>query len=223
MIHLVDQAMERLLRAEGPLAEDVAEISFKPPDKTWSAGVNRPTLNLFLYDVHRDPRLAASGIEEQRDGQEVERRPASPVVTLRYVVTAWANEPRDEHQLLGTALRCMLANKMVPDEYLGDGLSSRAGYLSITVGMDNRKPGDVAPALDGRVRASFELELAVPVDAYDWVEAGPPTQTISVDVERKPAPSVIPEEKKPVATTRRRGKNGSLLMEGRPDSADQSD
>ena len=37
------------------------DVSFKAPDRTWSAGVNRPTLNLFLYDVHKDARFSTSG------------------------------------------------------------------------------------------------------------------------------------------------------------------
>src|SRR4051794_19525810 len=178
--------MERFLRAEVPLPADVADVSFKAPDRTWSAGVNRPTLNLFLYDVHKDTRFTTTGREERRDGTDVQRRESSPVVDLRYVVTAWATEPRDEHQLLGNALRCILAHRSVPEAYLGDGLTTRAGYLSLTVGSENRKAGDVAPALEGRVRASFELEIAVPIDAVDWEDTAPPAESISVGVDAMP-------------------------------------
>jgi hypothetical protein len=218
VIHLVDQAMERFLRAEVPLTEDVADVSFKTPDKTWSAGVNRPTLNLFLYDVHKDVRFTTAGRAERRNAGDVERRQSAPVIDLRYVVTAWAAEPRDEHQVLGNALRCVLAHGVVPEAYLGDGLSARAGYLVLAVGTENRKAGDVAPALDGRVRASFELEIAVPVDAFDWTAAGPPTEAVEVAVQRLPPPPRNATSKE-APTTRRRRQNGALVMEGRPDDA----
>ena len=217
MIHLVDQAMERFLRAAVPLPEDVADVSFKTPDKTWSAGLNRPTLNLFLYDVHKDARFTTAGRAERRNDGEVERRQGAPVIDLRYVVTAWASEPRDEHQVLGNALRCVLANGRVPEEYMGNGLSARAGYLVLTVGTENRKAGDVAPALDGRVRASFELEIAVPVDAFDLTQAGPPTEAVELGIRRKAPPaSASPDTCSSVATRRRR-ENGKIVMEGRPD------
>src|SRR5262249_54042381 len=129
----------------------------------------------------------------------------------------WAAEPRDEHQVLGNALRCVLAHGTVPEEYLGDGLSARAGYLALTVGTDNRKPGDVAPALEGRVRASFELEIAVPVDAFDWTLAGPPTEAVEVGIQRVATPPRNAKGEKPPVTRRRR-ENGTVVMEGRPDA-----
>jgi hypothetical protein len=210
--------MERFLRAEVPLTEDVADVSFKMPDRTWSAGVNRPTLNLFLYDVHKDARFTTAGRAERRNGGDVERRQGAPVIDLRYVVTAWATEPRDEHQVLGNTLRCVLANGVLPEEYLGDGLSARAGYLVLAVGTENRKAGDVAPALEGRARASFELEIAVPVDAFDWTLAGPPTEAVELGVHRVPeVPRNVKD--KDTAVTRRRRQNGRVLMEGHRDDA----
>src|SRR5690606_31581070 len=108
VIHLVDASLERFLRAVVPLPPAVS-LSFATPDKRWGAANAGPTVNLFLWDVRRDVTQAHFGLRhEQVDGQSVVRRP-DPDVSLRYLVTAWAGEPRDEHQLLGSVLRALLA------------------------------------------------------------------------------------------------------------------
>src|SRR5438046_6974579 len=126
MIHLVDQVLEQFLRSAVPLPEAAIDISFDAPDRSWGASVNRPTVNLFLWDVKKDARFAQSGIIETKDDNgRVQRRPSGPVIDLRYFVTTWAAQAADEHQLLGAVLKCVLAHALLPKELLPDALVGR--------------------------------------------------------------------------------------------------
>ena len=53
LIPVVEDGLEHLLRATLPLSTEQGDISFDPPSSTWSAQVNRLTVNLFLYGVAR--------------------------------------------------------------------------------------------------------------------------------------------------------------------------
>ena len=46
----------------------------------------------------------------------------SPVVDLHYLITAWAAEQRDEHQLLGSVVEWVLSHPKLPPETLPEPL-----------------------------------------------------------------------------------------------------
>jgi hypothetical protein len=217
VIQLVDQAIEQFLRRAVPLPESSIDVSFQAPDKTWGAAINRPTVNVFLYDVKRNPRYGQAGVTERANGDgRIERRATSPVVDLRYFLTAWASEGRDEHQLLGEVLRAVVANTAIPVEDVPEPLAS-AGSITLTLStFDDAKPGNFWSAIEGKMKPGLELALTLPVDAFAWEAAGPPTEGISLDLSPKPKqPAPDPAMAKP--PMRRTRQNGQLVMEGRPD------
>jgi hypothetical protein len=185
VIQFIDEAIENLLRRGVPLPEGSVDISFAAPDKAWGAGVTRPTVNVFLWDIRRNRALSSSGLGQQySDGQRVVRRPTDPVVDLRYLVTAWAGEHRDEHQLLGAVLRCVLANSAVPAGMLPDALS---GAPFVRVGLaseEARVPGEFWSSLDGRLKPGLQMVVTLPVAVFEWVPAGPPATSLSVGTTR---------------------------------------
>ena len=116
MIQLVDRSLEEFLRVRVPLDARAVDVSFQAPDKTWGASVSRPTVNVFLCDVSSHEGYLKTGIEQRvNPAGKVERRPTNPVVDLSYLVTAWATERRDEHELLGSVLECILAHRAIPE------------------------------------------------------------------------------------------------------------
>ncbi|MDQ1395090.1 MAG: hypothetical protein QOG64_349 [Acidimicrobiaceae bacterium] len=218
MIQLVDQAMEQFLRSAVPLPDAAIDISFDAPDRTWGAAVNRPTVNLFLWDVKRNARFARAGVAERNNDGRVERRPGAAVVDLRYFITAWAAQGRDEHQLLGSVLQCLIRNPILPAVHLPDAMDG-TGTISLTLAAsDERKPGDFWSALDGRLKPGLELQLTVPIDAFPWTPAGPPTDAIAIGVRPKPEPP-IPEPtvpgRPPGGRLPRKRQGGTVVMEGR--------
>src|SRR5271165_6183714 len=97
IIHLVDRALERFLRLSGSLSEQSVDLSFDTPDRTWGAGLTRPTVNVFLWEIIKSSARPRATLEQRRDTEgRIMRRPASPAVELHYLATAWATEQRDE-------------------------------------------------------------------------------------------------------------------------------
>jgi hypothetical protein len=216
LIHLVDQALEKYLRASVPLPEAAIDVSFAAPDRAWGSGITKPSVNVYLWDIKRSaPRAQAGVIEMTEDGQ-VFRRPPNPVAHLTYFVTAWAKELRDEHQLLGSVLRAILRNAELPQEHVPDELKDLAPILLELATSADRKPGDFSSTLDGQLKPGLEVRVTVEVDAFRFVEAGPPTEGIEYGLNR------LPERRVPPATTlgdvprpTRTRRGGSVVVEGR--------
>jgi hypothetical protein len=225
VIQLVDRAIEQFLRQAVPLPENSVDVSFDAPDRTWGAAITRPTVNIFLWEVTRNPAFSQAGLLQRRgpDGR-VERRPTNPVVDLHYLITAWAAEQRDEHQLLGNILTCVLAHAVLPASSLPEQLAETSW---ITMGLathEKRSPGEFWSALDGRLKPGLELELSLPLDVFRWEPAATPAESVGVAFGPMPErDGLAAAEPEPEPQLRRRRVNGALVMEGRaadPQGAD---
>jgi hypothetical protein len=222
VIQVVDRALEEFLRERVPLSAHAVDISFQAPDKTWGAALTRPTVNVFLWDVNRHSGYAKTGLQERvnPDGN-VERRPANPVVDLGYLVTAWATERRDEHELLGSVLECVLAHRALPEEFLPERLKGARCRLSLAP-ADRRVPGEFWSALDGRLKPGLQLQVALPIEVFAWQPTAPPMEQVELAVDRKSGGKVAAAPGGRVRPgTARRG--GALAGAASPESATTPD
>lgn len=177
LISAVEEGIENLLRHALPLAPEHGDISFDAPSGTWSATVNRLTVNLFLYGVARSPQPPRVQPEQRHPDGTVSRRFALPMVQLSYLVSAWAGSPRDEHELLGDVLTRVLAFPVIPSEHLGSPLESS---VQIAVATDEQnRPRDVWSALGGQLKASFVLIATAAADAHSWRTAAPLVERVA--------------------------------------------
>ena len=171
LIQLIDEAIEAHLRREVPLPEASVDISFAAPDRAWGATVTRPTVNIFLWDIRRNTSRTTAGMAQQSADGQVERRPTNPVIDLRYVVTAWAAEHRDEHQLLGSVLTCILAHSSVPASDLSLLLPTSSSLSLGLASEDARVTGEFWSSLDGQLKPGLQLVVSLPLDIFGWVAA----------------------------------------------------
>jgi hypothetical protein len=176
-IRVVDEGLERLIRAELPLTEEYGDISFATPHSDWSGQLSRITLNLFLYDVARSAHPNRAAVRRVDENGKGERRAPQPMVELSYLVSAWAGDPRDEHQLLGEVLSRLAALDNLPDEYLSRPLSSSV-HVSL-VEDDRHRARDIWTGAGGRLKAGFSLQVTVAADTFGW--APEPTAITSVE------------------------------------------
>lgn len=183
MIPAIDQGLEELLRAAVPLPPELADISFDTPDGTWGAQLSRITVSLFLFDVARSSLPPQPPASRTRDDGRVESRPALPLIRLSYLVSAWAGNTVDEHQVLGDVLTGLLKHDAIPPAYLTTELPGSA-KLRIGAG-DMHKPGELWGALQGKLKPSFELEVTVPFGA-DWSLAAPLVTSVEGEVSARP-------------------------------------
>jgi len=177
LIPAVEDGIERLLRATLPLSTEQGEISFEAPSSTWSASVNRLTVNAYLFAIRRSGQPPR--VQENRPGPDgrLQRRFALPMVELSFLVSAWAGSVRDEHALLGDVLARFLAHPVIPAEHMPTPLDS-AVQLALG-GEDSFKPREVWAGIGGTLKASFVLQVTVAADAYPWQIA--PTQVAGVE------------------------------------------
>lgn len=176
MVHALDESLELFLRARVPLGVRDIDVSFQAPDRTWSAGINRPTVNLFLFDVRRSSERGVAGREAvDVDGAKVWRR-ALPRIEFRYLLSAWANDAHDEHQLLGAVLTTLLGHDAVPAEYLPTSLVTDQSAPTLQVASTGSpRTADPIRLLDGQLKAVLELTTILAIDPGFGVAAGAPT------------------------------------------------
>ena len=222
MIHTIDRAVERFLRAEVPLPEGAVDVAFDAPDRSWGASLTRPTINVFLWEVSRNPGGMRTGLEHRiNDEGSIERRRTQPVVDLRYLITAWATELADEHQLLGSLLTCILAHSQLPADSLPDHLTASRCTLTLAT-RDQRVPNEFWSSLDGRMKPGLQVEVSVPLEVFSWTATATRAEEIGVRTGRvAPVPGAgsAGDTRQPPPMRRRRA-GGALVMEGRPGSSE---
>ena len=183
MLQLLDDTVEAFLRAAVPLPARDIDIAFEAPDRDWGAGVSKPTINLFLWDVRRnvDERDAGMALVEE-NGQRV-RRPPHPRVDCRYLVTAWTMETRDEHALLGAVLTVLLRHRAIPAEHLQGAYASVRPIPALSVGAaDGNDQSDFWSALGGQLKPGLDVLVTATVGEAIAVPAGPPVESYDVAV-----------------------------------------
>ncbi|MDQ1713570.1 MAG: hypothetical protein QOE45_3020 [Frankiaceae bacterium] len=207
VIAAVDHALESLLRAALPLPEEVGDVSFEVPDGTWGSQLSRITVNVYLFDVARSSQPPRPAERRVRDDGRVELRGQLPVVKLSYMVSAWAGNTGDEHQLLSEVLTALVTYQVVPEEHLPEPF---AGAVHLALAQrEGRRPGDLWGGLQGRMKPALELEVTVALSSQPWLLAPPSVDRIAGLV--APRPDEPPEPPLPRrATTVRRGADGSL-------------
>lgn len=185
MLHLIDDALEQYLRESVPLPASEVDIAFNRPDKEWSASVTRPTVNIFMWDLRRNVGEQEGGMETVVSNGKTIRRPPLPRVDCRYLMTVWAGDPRDEHQLLGAVLGSMLKLTEISPQYLGNGYSEVLPLPTVNIArFDGSDSVDFWTALAGEIRPGLDITVTATVDSSIITEAGPPVQKVELRSQR---------------------------------------
>lgn len=187
IVAAIDNGLEAMIRAELPLPVDVGDVSFDPPSGTWSAQLNRITVNVFLFGVSRSPQPPRPALDRPGPDNRIHRRPPLPMLQLNYLVTAWAGTVNDEHQLIGDVLTTFLLHGVIPAGHFSTPLEG-AAQLAVAP-YDNSRAKDVWSTVGGTIKPSFELIVTVPVDALPFQDLGPRVERIRSMVERRDRPT----------------------------------
>lgn len=183
MLNLLDEGLEAFLRTEVPLARNSIDVSFAAPDKNWGAGVTRPTINLFLWDVRRNLSEREAGMTVTGQGARRARRPPLPRVDCRYLVTAWTSETPDEHALLGAVLATLLRHDEIAAEHLPAAYAEVRPLPVLSVAAaDTGDQSDFWSAVGGQLKPGLDLRITATVDADAAVLTGPPVLQYDISV-----------------------------------------
>lgn len=194
IIPTIDSGLEAMLRAALPLPESVGDVSFESPSGTWSSQLNRITINLFLFGVGRSSQQPRPAVDRDQNGR-AQRRPPIPMLELHYLVSAWAGVVRDEHQLLGDVLACLLESTALSAEHLPVALPSPV-QLTIEP-YDGSRAKDVWATVGGTIKPSFELVVTCAADSPAFADLAPRVERIEALV--APLPDLVrPNDAEPV-------------------------
>jgi hypothetical protein len=107
MLNDLDETIKRILRQAGQDHFDPAQvdISFNLPNREWSSGIGKATINCYLFDIHERRSLREEGWRvEGRSKNEATRRKPLLFYDISYLITAWTPAIEDEHDLLWRVL-----------------------------------------------------------------------------------------------------------------------
>lgn len=176
----LQSVLQAWLREQLPLPADVGDISFDSPNAGWGTGLTRPTVNLFLFDIARaaQPPLP---MPPRRDagGGLVRDRPA-PWVTCSYLLSTWAADVRQEHRLLGDAMRAVLGTSALSPPAESEELAS-----PIQIGLceaNEVQAGELWSGLGVPLRAAMVLVATAAVPLGRPRALAPPVQTVLAEV-----------------------------------------
>ncbi len=168
MISDLDETIKQLLIKKTPLDPAEVDICFDMPGQEWSAGITRPTVNLYLYDIreNRDLRLYDWELEHNEDKTATRRR--LPVrIDLTYLITVWTSNVDDEHRLLWYMLATIFRYPLIPTDMFQGELAGQDLLISTLVAQPDgplRNPADFWASLDNRLKASINCIVTVPLD-----------------------------------------------------------
>ena len=158
MIVDVDRALLALLRRE-VLGSAPVEVVFDVPNRPWTQGVKKPTINLFLYDLRENIQAREVMPEVIRDdkGLVVGHRPPARKFDLYYVLSVWGVPLAAEHQLLSGIVSGLSEHAVFPREYLSEGLLGTGHEIFLSVGDGMRR--GMLPSFSGEMK--LQIEVAV--------------------------------------------------------------
>jgi hypothetical protein len=144
------------------------EVVFDAPTRDWASRRNKPTIDMYLYDIREDLRRRSSGMIERRNEQGVvqERQALPRFFKLSYLATAWTQRPEDEHRLLSAILACFLRFDVLPQTAMTPMLEETGLPVGVQVAFpppEDRQVSDVWSSLGGDLKPSVDVVVTLPL------------------------------------------------------------
>lgn len=174
MLADIHEGLRRLIFERGQIDPRYVDVEFETPSREWLGGLNRPTVNFFLFDLQENTALRQSSLEVVRgEGNHSVRRLPPRRFELHYQVTAISEETRDQHEILWRVMVTLLRHHQLPEDYVP--VRARCGGLPLLarVGQpeDHPRLRELWTGLGSAPRPALLYALTVPVDLETALEA----------------------------------------------------
>lgn len=196
MIDDLDRTIRQLLIDELQITNGEIDISFEQPKREWSAGVNK-AINFYLYDVRENAQLRQHQWEQLVNGRM--GRQGEPIVEKRtplrvdcfYLITTWAKDPRDEHDLLSRCLLVLFRYPILPEDRLQNRLQNPRFEIRTRLANHDvlTNPAEVWSALDNEMRPSISYVVTISLDPWKIKETEA-VRTASLRIGKRTQPEV---------------------------------
>jgi hypothetical protein len=171
----LDETIKQLLIQRGGLDSGEIDISFDMPTREWAAGISKPTVNLYLFDIRENLELKNHVPWTVRRGPNntaIKNR-TDVRVDIRYVVTTFANSMEDEHRLLHRVLITLLQYPALPEEILeGQVAGQEVNTFTSKPSSVIQSPADYWGALDNDIKPSIEYQTTLRLDLDQEMSVG---------------------------------------------------
>lgn len=180
MFQDLDDTLKELLIQKVSIDNAAIDIKFEMPSNEWESKLQKPTVNLFLYDIRENQDLRSNEQFLARNGAIGLEANAPIRMDLSYFITIWTKEIADEHRLLGNVLKTLLRYPMLPPEVLKGEMVHQSLPLRAWVTQPDRTPNawDFWGAIDGRLKAGLSYLVTVGVEPFPPVEVDLVTEQI---------------------------------------------
>jgi hypothetical protein len=173
MIDELDDALRDLLVRDLPITNNEVDIAFDQPTRDWASRLSRPTLNLFMHDMRENNRLRTQQpfLGNVISGMSATVSPNPVRLDVHYMVTAWANDPGDEHRLLGRTLMVLYRYLALPDEFRYGSLENLDFEVLIKVAQYDQRDirREIWSMLDNEMRPIIDLTVTLAVEPFgEW-------------------------------------------------------
>jgi hypothetical protein len=166
----IDDALKELLQREIPVRKGEIEIAFDQPSREWSSQLNKPAVNLYLFDIKENVELRASEqlVAEKRDNGTIAIRRNPVRVDLFYLVTCWTRDVKDQHHLLSNVLLSFLRNPMFPEELLPERLKGQNLPVRIKAAQGEiiANITDLWSTLNNEMRPGIRLTVTISLEPH---------------------------------------------------------
>jgi len=175
MISDVDETLRELMVTYGNLDPTEIDISFEKPNRQWAAGVSKPTVNLYLYEIKENTDLKNPGgwvVRKGPDNTAIKSKP-DVRIDLSYNITVFASNIDDEHRLLSRVLVTLLKYQTLPVGSL-QGLLVGQDLITSTAHPGDAQQGhsDYWGAVDNDLKASLEYRITIRLDIGEEISTG---------------------------------------------------
>lgn len=173
MIDELDEALRELLTRDLPITANEVDIAFAQPTRDWASRLSRPTLNLFMHDVRENNRLRTQQpyLGVSAGGTTATIGPNPVRLDVHYMLTVWANDPGDEHRLLGRTLMVLYRYHALPEELLSGPLLDQEFEILLKVAQYDQRDirREIWSMLDNEMRPILDLTVTLAIEPYsDW-------------------------------------------------------
>ncbi len=171
MISDLDETLRELLIRDLPISNNEIDISFDQPTREWSSRLSRPSLNLYMHDIRENNKLRTQqpNMNVTVNGNTATLARTAMRIDIHYMLTAWTNDPSDEHRLLMRTLMVMLRYRELPEElFFGQLEEQEMGIPYKIAQYENQvSPRELWSVLDNNMRPSLDLVLTIAVNPFD--------------------------------------------------------
>jgi hypothetical protein len=184
MITSLDETIKKLIVQKGGFGNGNVDIRFDQPTRDWAAGLTKPAINCYLYDIreNKDLRSREWFVERQPNGQ-ANKKIAPLRVDLSYLITAWTNDVDVEHDVLWRVLVALSATSILPEELLQGELVHQPIPIptqTAQVSEAMRNLSDLWNVMENELKPAINYTVTLAVDR-DTIFTGPMVFTKRVD------------------------------------------